>query len=622
MEWSSHHIDKPKSSFVSRLEDIVGENLTNEQFSVEDLAKRTALSRSHLHRKLKKATGQSISQFIREYRLKKAHELLLNEEITSSEVAFKVGFGSATYFNKAFHDFYGYTPGETRNKGHIRPKEKKKKIWFSGLELASGGIILIILFSTFFVLFNEKRENARQEKSIAVLPFKTLSTQEENEYFADGVMVAILQKLSSIDELKVISRTSAEKYKNTSKTIPQIAEELGVTYILEGSAQKVNDEINISTQLINTENDNYVWSKIYTREFKDILLLQNDIAENIAKELVVKLSDNDKKVLRKMTTNNVEAYNYYLQAEFQRKKFSERAFKNAIPLYEKAINLDSGFVDPYVGLATVFSTGGLIWGIFNQEEAYRNASGLLEKALTIDPDHYNALNDMGSASFYFEWDFDKARSYINKINKIRGVYNNFSSDFYIKMNEPKKALSLTETHIRLDPSNSTYYIFNAEANFFLGDTAKAIEIFDKATNLYEDQFILREAAKLYYYFGEIEKSKKALEKHYLLYSDRPPIMIWLQAIHSYHENKPHQQYIDQLLELYQNGSSGSPAWFLALYYAVKGNKDKTFEWLQKSYNKREVEMTWLKMEPLLHPYKEDNRYKALVDKIGFPDGKS
>lgn len=620
MEGSSH-IDKQQSSFISKLEDIVEENLTNDQFSVENLAERTALSRSHLHRKLKNATGQSVSQFIREYRLKKAHELLLKGEITSSEVAYKVGFGSATYFNKAFHDFYGYTPGETTKKGYSVATEKKKKIGLSKLGLTVGGIIVITLFSFFYVFFIQNPQNVDQKISIAVLPFRNLSPQEENQYFADGVMVAILQKLSSIKELKVISRTSAEKYKNIA--IPQIAEELGVTYILEGSVQNVNNNIHISAQLINTENDNYIWSKVYTREFKDILHLQNNIAENVAEELALKLSADEKEELRQVNTDNVEAYNYYLKAEFQRNKISKKGSNNAIPLYEKAINLDSGFVDAYVGLASVWSTGGLVFGIFNQKTAYHKSFDLLKKALTIDPNHLNALNEMAAVAFYFEWDFDKARNYIKKVNEIGGVYSNsFGSDFFLKMNEPKKALSNTEIHTRIDPANSIYHTFEAEAYFFMGDTARAIEIFDEATKLYEDQFIMREAAKLYYNFGEIEKSKKALAKHYLLHADRPPIMIWLQGIHTYHENKPHQQYIDQLLELYQNESSGSPAWFLALFYAVKKNKEKTFEWLQKSYDKREVEMTWLKMEPLLQAYKKDSRYIALVNKMGFPEGKA
>ena len=206
--------------FLNKLRKEVEDNLTNDQFSVEELARTIGMSRSQLHRKLNSATGQSVSQFIREYRLHRGMELLKTGELTAAEVADRVGFGSATYFNKCFTEYYGFPPGEAKNKALevkpttpqrsvIIPSSSRKSLQYLmvilGLVLVAGGVY-------YFYYRDQIPERVGPfDKSIAILPFKNLSTDQENEYFCEGVIEAIRTNLSQIGELRVISRTSVEQ---------------------------------------------------------------------------------------------------------------------------------------------------------------------------------------------------------------------------------------------------------------------------------------------------------------------------------------------------------------------------------------------------------------------------
>lgn len=608
-----------RSSLIDELYQKIEANLTNPQFGVEELAAAVGMSRSNLHRKLQNATGQSVSQFIREYRLQKARELLLNEDLTASEVAHQVGFSSATYFSKAYHDYYGYPPGETRKKANdteglpLRNRNKTARIY-----VAVGLIVLVFGFSLFYMGDEEKVSSADVEKSIAVLPFKNLSADDENQYFADGVMEAILNKLAAVGDLKVISRTSVEKYReNSNKNIQEIAEELNVNYILEGSGQKYNDEVRITVQLINASSDKHLWSNEYTRKFEGVLQLQNEIAQYVASELKTTLSNEDQKQLTALYTHSAEAYNYHLQGNFQLNKWTEEGLKNAIPLFEKAIALDSNFVEPYVGLANVYQTGGSVWGIFDQTKAGNESKRLLLKALKIDKNNAEVHNTIQGNYFYYQWDLEKSFKHQERCKALTGQYGNLSMDFFLKTGGFQKALDVAQYNIDKDPANSTNYFFTAEALYFLGKKQQAIAILDSTYRLHSDFFFLREAVKLYYLYEEIEKSYKALVKLKRIYPDRPPIVQWFEAVHAIRRDEDPAPFIDQLKEKHQANSSGSPAWFIALYHAERGNRDKLFEWLEKSYQRHEVEMTWLKMEPTLNPYKDDPRYLDLMERVGF-----
>ncbi len=627
-------------TLVDKLTFEIEANLNNDQFGVDALAQAVGMSRSNLHRKLQKLLCISISQFIREYRLKRALEILRDENVTASETAYRVGFSSSTYFNTCFHKFYGITPGEvkTKNSNEIgklihsesatiaQSNTKKNLLWVVFLAPA----FLIALFYFFSPDAKENIESKKEEfiideKSIVVLPFKNWTGSPELEYISDGMTDAVISRLIKIDAIdKVIPFTSAVQYKQTEKTIQEIAKELGVANLLQGNLQISGNLIKINLQLIHGRSNVHLWSEEYTKEWKsdEIFKIQSEVVEAIAKNMRATISENELAAIQKIPTKSKQAYSYFLQAEFQRNKANESTYNNAIELYKKSIEIDSNFVEAYASQARVWSFGGLVWGIFDERIAWENTKRLLEKALKIDPDNKEVEEELYSGYFYYDWNFELVESYYQMI--LKDTYYDdtpsINADYAIKTGRYREAMdAMDELHL-IDPSFGVLFCFKAEALMFLDRTDEAFDLLESTNSLYDDNlWYLRESAKCYFYLEEYEKSKIQLNKIATKFPDYPPILMWLNLVHAQMDGSSNEvtKYMEELFNKYNEGSSGSPAWFLALYYCTLNDYEHAFEWLQKSYERHEVELTWLREEPLLTPLRNDSRYKDLYENVGF-----
>jgi len=627
-------------TLVDKLTAEIESNLNNDQFGVDSLAQSVGMSRSSLHRKLQKAVGISTSQFIREYRLKRALQILSQEDITASEAAYRVGFSSATYFSTCFHRFYGYTPGEVKSReindiekpiqydsAAIEKKTSKKRtLWLALAAMA----ILTTSFYYYNASFKERKalETGKIEandKSIAVLPFKNLTGKPDLEYVSDGMTDAVISRLTKISAIdQVIPFTSTLSYKETGLTINEIATELDVQNLLQGNLQISGNQIKINLQLIDANSNEHLWSEEFVREWKsdEIFKLQTELVEGISKHMNATIAESELADIQAIPTKNKQAYSYLLQAEFQRNKSNEQSYSNAITLYEKAIAVDSNFVEAYTGLATVWSFGGLVWGIFDERVAWKNAKILLEKALEIGPANKEVEEELYTGYFYFDWNFKAVEPYYQKILKD-SFFNNtpaINADYAIKTGRYQNAIAAMNELILTDASIGVLFFFKAEALMFTGKTDEALEVLNSTYSLHNDNwFYLRESTKLYFYLGEYEKSRIGLNKLLIQFPDYPPLLMWLNAIYAQRDGNSEAtaKYLKELLDKYNDGSSGSPAWFLAMYYCTVKEYEIAFDWLQKSYDRHEVEMTWLREEPLLAPIRNDSRYKELYEKVGF-----
>lgn len=640
-----------RETLIDGLTKEIESNLNNDQFGVHSLAKAVGMSRSSLHRKLEKLQGVSTSRFIREYRLQRALEILKQEEVTASEVAYRVGFSSATYFNTCFHKFHGYTPGEVKSripteieeqdknytsirKGDLSAETtafKSKKNSFKNILILAALLISVALAA--FYLYDTSSDKSIQsdennvidEKSIVILPIKNWTGDPDLEYISDGMTDAVTSRLTKVKAIeKVIPFTSALPYKTTEKPINEIAKELGVANLLQGNLQISGNQIKINLQLIHGRSNVHLWSEEYTREWKGdkIFEMQAEVVEAVARNMKATISENEMAAIQKIPTRNKEAYSYYLQAEFQRNKANESAYANAIELYEKSIAMDSSFVEAYTSEARVWSFGGLVWGIFDQQIAWQNAKRLLEKALEIDPTNKAVEEELYSGYFFFDWNFELVEPYYQSMLNEH-YYDDtpsINADYAIKTGRYNEALIAMNQVLLNNPPFGPIFCFKAEALLFLDRKDDAIELLDHTNALFDDNwFYLRESARHYYYLGEYEKSKNQLHKLLTKFSDYPPILMWMNATYAQMEgnSKNKDTHLAELFEAYNNGSSGSPAWFVAMYYCTLKDYDKAFKWLQKSYEKHEVEMTWLREEPLLAPVRNDSRYKKLYEQVGF-----
>jgi len=439
--------------FIKRLTELVEANLANENFGVEDLVREMGISHINLHRKLKTTSNQTISQFIREIRLKKAKELLQNEDLTVSEIAYRVGFGSPTYFNKCFHEYFGVSPGEYKRKEPQSefsietnsPLLAKKKLKTS--VYLAGSFILLIVIALVFSQDWWLDFFSANDKSIAVLPIKYLGNDPNKQYLADGLQDAILVHLSKIADLRVMSRTSTEQYRNTKKTVSKICQEQKVGYLFESSLMAVGDSIQFIAQLIEPgRREHHRWTGRYIRDKREILVVQNEIAQTIADELDAKITPEEKHRIEKFPTLNLTAYDFYQKAREEQWKYrldnsnnaealksaDIEALKSAEYLYRKALQYDPKYAEAYSGLAKVYWDKNFIKSYLNNSYI-DSAFFFANKALDLD-------NQLAEAF------------------KVRG-------DYYMETGKPELAIHEFNQSIKINPNYWEAYV---EIGFLYG----------------------------------------------------------------------------------------------------------------------------------------------------------
>ncbi len=382
--------------FIDRAEAIILENISDDQFGVSELAGAMNMSRSNLLRKIKKQTKLSASQFIRQVRLKRSMEMLRQTSLTVSEVSYQVGFGSTSYFIKCFREYYGHPPGEVGKREEdevVVEQTSKRPLW--QILLAAGMVLILISFVIYSL--NTSSTDAELEKSIAVLPFKNESSDSTNLYFVNGLMESALSSLQKIEDLRVISRTSVEKYRNTNLSIPEIAEELNVNYLVEGSGQRFGDEVLLNIQLIEASSDSHIWAEQYSREMDDIFTLQNEIARKIATAVEAIVTPEELEQIDKRPTENLLAYDYYLQALEPFYARTREGLEEAISLFEKAIEQDPEFSLAYADIAISY----FFLDIYQRQKKYTELiNSYADKALLYDSKSAESL--IAKALYYMQ----------------------------------------------------------------------------------------------------------------------------------------------------------------------------------------------------------------------------
>ncbi|WP_372950632.1 helix-turn-helix domain-containing protein [Mariniphaga sp.] len=467
--------------FSERLTKIIEANLKNEQFGVTQLVHEMKMSHSSLHRAVKNAAGLTISQFICMVRLKNAQEILKqNPAITVSEVAYACGFHSVTYFNKCFHDFYGFSPGEAKKQTEPKnnapktplPLTKQKK-WLLASVLLSA--LLIILFFT-HEQFNIPvlPENKPLEKTIAVLPFKNDSPDSTNAYFINGLMESILNNLSNIEDLNVRSRTSVEKFREGNKSLKEIAKELNVDYLVEGNGQKYGDEVLLNIQLIEANTDRHLFSEQYRkeiREVKDFIDLQSEIALNIVSKINAELSPEEEQNIKEIPTENMAAYNLYLRGlDYLRLakqsplfQFSEDIYK-AKSLFEDAIKLDTTFSLAYSWLAHIYIDNLWYWAGANLADRYLDTGIILvNNALKYDAANVFAQSVKGTYYNYKGMYKEAEAIFEDMEQKQRDLPGTWETqfNFYRHQNDIYNAIKSFYKYLELKEENLPPYIIQS-----------------------------------------------------------------------------------------------------------------------------------------------------------------
>ncbi|WP_229418470.1 helix-turn-helix domain-containing protein [Flagellimonas chongwuensis] len=489
-------LDKPKGQkFTYEAKAIVLEHLGDEHFGVSELADAMHMSRSSLLRKCKKQTQLSASQFIRQIRLEEAMELLRESDLTVSEVSYRVGFGSTSYFIKCFREHYGHPPGEVGKLGFEAERENTSTPFWIKYKWAIMALAILVISGVAYLLLPsspttaDASQKTNLEKSIAVLPFKNESSDSTNLYFVNGLMEASLGNLQKIEDLRVISRTSVEKYRNSNQNIGEIAYELNVNYVVEGSGQKVGDQVMLNIQLIDAATDTRIWGEQYTHKVIDIFAVQNEVAKKIADAIKAKVTPSELELIDKKPTDNLAAYDYYLQAQEPFNRQTEEGLLEAIPLFEKAIGEDSEFALVYADLAIAY----YYLDLYKKEKQHTEIiNNYADKALLHDS---KLTESLIAKALYYEHigDYRLAVPHLEKALEYNpnssGVVNMLSTLYANKLPNTGKYLEYALRGIQLDVADndtakSYIYLHLSNALIQSGFTEEALEYIDKAIELF------------------------------------------------------------------------------------------------------------------------------------------
>ncbi len=520
--------------FLNKIYQHIEDNLDNDHYSVADLSRHAGLSRSMLHRKLIKLTGKSATFLITEKRLTRAKVLLESDVATAAEIAYKVGFSSPSYFNKVFKNYFQESPGDVR-KGvklplqshshhhsvaqHVTPRKispLNSLILIAFLAIVSAGTGMYYLI----------RKDKPVEKSIAILPFDDLSSDRNSQYLADGIVEDLLNRISQINGLKVISRTSSEMFRDKgNKSVPDIAEILGVSYVLEGTVQREGNNIRISIQLIDAKRDDHVLSKKYDRKLDEVFKIQSEISNQIATELSLVLTDRQKNALEQDKTKNLKALEYYQMGRFQSNKRWIEGYNKSIEYYEKAIDEDPEYGLAYAGLADTYHLMAL-QGWMDKKEGKDKAVELALKALELDPDLAEAHSVLASLYTYIDWNWEKSEKEFLQAIKLNPNYS--TAHFYYSCllcitGRPDKAREHINMAMELDPLSFVMRNYSGLYYYNQGQFKEALTENKLSQDLIKDhEWAVRLDFEIYYHLGMEEEAFESFKLYGRLFKRYDP----------------------------------------------------------------------------------------------------
>jgi TolB-like protein/Tfp pilus assembly protein PilF len=452
-------------------------------------------------------------------------------------------------------------------------------------------------------------------RSLAVLPLSNLSGDPQQGYFADGMTDALITDLAKVKELKVISRTSVMQFKDVKKPLPEIAQELGVDGILEGSVQRSGGRVRVTVQLIRAPTDTHLWAESYERDTPDVLSLQGEIAQAVAREIKVALTPEESTHLTRSRPVNPEAYELYLKGQYHYYKWKTEDFREAVEYFQKAINADPHWAPPYAALANSY---GWLWiaGAIPPQEALPRFSAALKTAQEIDGTLPEVHYTLAAKAYFYSWDWDEADREFRQTLTLDPslVEARFEHAWFLaSMGRLPEALAEAQRAVERDP-------LSVSANLALGSVYSLARQYDQAIAQLNRTIEIEPNDPRAYEFlvgiyerkGMYDEAIRQRQKAAVLLGDNSKRHGGLQR--AYQKSGPKGYWMWELSEAQRHQAP----YEIALVYAQLGNTDQAVAWLEKAYQQRAWQMQQLKILPEWDPIRSDPRFQALLRKMNFP----
>jgi TolB-like protein/class 3 adenylate cyclase/Tfp pilus assembly protein PilF len=483
-------------------------------------------------------------------------------------------------------------------------------------------IALLILFAAAvgagYYFLSQRSALKAPDKSIAVLPFENLSHDPDNAYFAEGMQDEILARLSKIADLKVISRTSTQKYKSAPDNLREIAKQLGVANILEGSVQKAADQVRVNVQLINALNDAHLWGDVYDRKLTDIFSVESDIAKTVADTLQAKLTGAEKQSISSQPTSDLTAYELYLKGRSFWRKRSGDNIPKAIAFYEQAIARDPNYALAYAGMAEAYVVLPWFTGTIPRDATPKAKAAAL-KAVQLDDNLAEAHTALADVLF---WDFDMAGS-ISEFQRAIAQNPNYATAHHWYGSDPLRAIGRFDEAIaegkraiELDPLSPVI-------NLDLGRTLMMARRYDEAIaqlrktleidpTFFYARFNLGIALQLN---GDVPAAIAEYTKAQQLADNNLGARVLLAITKAQSGDKDAAARMLAELEELSRHRSVHPYWRALLYLSLE-NRDEAIRWLEQAIAEHDgLNIAWIKVDPFLDPLRGDPRFETLVQTV-------
>ena len=500
--------------------------------------------------------------------------------------------------------------------------QQKKHAWI--YVVVAGGLVSIGLF--FLGRYTAGNATPQQDeaarallsKSIAVLPFESLSEDKSNAYFAEGVQDEILTRLAKVADLKVISHASTQHFNSAPENLPQIAKQLGVENVLEGSVQKVGDQVRVNVQLINALTNAHLWAETYDRKLTDIFAVESDIARSIAGTLQAKLTGSEKTAISEKPTASSEAYELYLKGRFFWNKRTGADLKTACDYFEKAIAADPQYATAYAGLAESY----LLIPEFNAgfpQDYFPKAKAAAQRAIALDEGSAQAHAALGLLLCFSDANFIEAEKEFRRAISLNPNYATahhwFGNALLVALGRFDEAISETRRALELDPLS---LVINAD----VGNTLTNARRYDQAivqlqrTLALDNKFAYAHwnLGLALYLKGDRAAAIAEYEKARAL--DDDPVTLGLLG-RAYADARENEKALDMIRQLETRGQKQFVRGYLiAIIHVGLGEKNKAIDDLEREYiNHDNIDTAWIRVDPMLDPLRGDPRFETLAEKI-------
>ncbi len=453
--------------------------------------------------------------------------------------------------------------------------------------------------------------------SVAVLPFADMSQEKDQEYFCDGMAEELIDSLSKVESWRVASRTSAFRFKGVTEDVREIGQQLNVSHVLEGSVRKAGNRLRITAQLTNVNDGFQIYSEKYDRELVDVFAIQDDLARAIVQKLKVELGEKEKVSLTKRYTEDSDAYQLYLKGRYFINKGTSKDTQKSIEYFERALKKDKNYALAHTGLADAYTLlGGTFSAPMLPSESMPKAKAAAKKAMEIDDSLAEAHTSLALVRFWYDWNWDGAEMEFKRAIELKSAYPRayqWYAEFLSAMQRHQEAIETIRKALDLDPLSAHINWHVGKIYFLARNYDLAISQCQKSLEM-NPKFMpaLGLLRRIYQSQGDAEKTIAEIDRLW------GRSLLEIVALKRAYEKSGWQAIWQKQLD-WAKEEEMPPLRYAELYTQIE-DFDRAIEWLEKAYEQRSSSLVYLNVFASFDPLRSDERFKALLRKIGLAEG--